>query len=94
MEKLKAPRAYCTCCGAAYRSGGAICHRTIGGHNRCRGIVRLAANPNYWKACTWCNASGGHATQTCGHCKGDGWVLAGSPEAVHGAATFHPRLAY
>jgi hypothetical protein len=94
MEKLKAPRAYCISCGAAYRAGGGICHRTIGGHHNCRGIVRLAANPKYWKACSWCNASGGFATQTCGHCKGDGWVLAGSLDAVHGGTTFHPRLAY
>jgi hypothetical protein len=93
MTKREAPKAYCTSCGAAYRSIGGICHRTVGGRYNCRGIIRLAPNPSYWRACAWCNGSGGYATQTCHCCRGDGWVLAGSPEAIRGVAAYHAQLA-
>lgn len=89
MHKLQAPKAYCTSCGAAYRSGGGICHRTVGGRYDCRGIIRLAPNPSYWRACHWCNGSGGYATQACHSCHGDGWLLAGSPGAIRSAVAYH-----
>lgn len=93
MDKRVAPKAYCTSCGAAYRSSGGICHRTFGVRQDCRGIIRLAPNPSYWRVCAWCNGSGGYAAQTCHCCHGDGWVLAGSPEAIRGIAAYHIRLA-
>lgn len=88
MLKRHAPKAYCASCGATYRSSGGICHRTLGGRFRCRGIIRLAPNPSSWRACAWCNASGGYAMQACPCCKGDGWVLAGSPESIGTTAAF------
>jgi hypothetical protein len=91
MEKLQAPKAYCTSCGAAYRSEGGICHRTVGGRYDCKGIIRLASNPSYWRTCAWCNGSGGYAAQTCHSCHGDGWVLAGSPDWIRGTTPNHAR---
>jgi DnaJ-class molecular chaperone len=88
MQKLHAPKAYCTACGAAYHSEGGICHRTLGGRYDCKGIIRLASNPSYWRACNWCNGSGGYAAQTCHSCHGDGWLLAGSADAIHSTAVY------
>jgi DnaJ-class molecular chaperone len=93
MQKRNAPKAYCTSCGAAYRAGGGICHRTLGGRYDCKGIIRLASNPNYWRPCSSCNSSGGYATQTCGTCHGDGWLLAGAPDTLRGTALTYARLA-
>ncbi len=93
MLKRQTPKAYCTSCGAAYRSGGGICHRTMGGRYDCRGIIRLAPNPSYWRSCTWCNGTGGYGAKPCPSCKGDGWVLAGTPEAIRSAAAYRPQLA-
>jgi hypothetical protein len=94
MRTLRPPRAYCTYCQATYRSGRGLMHRALGKSFPCPGIVRLVPNPNYWRICVWCFATGRHAAQTCPQCRGDGWLLAGSPEAMRGIATYYSNALF
>jgi len=86
LPKLRPPRAYCTCCHATFRKGRAFLHRAFNSRATCPGIIRLAPNPSYWRVCVWCYATGSHVWRVCPYCRGDGWVPAGSIEAVRGAA--------
>jgi hypothetical protein len=88
MRKLRPPRAYCTCCRATYRSGTGFSHRAMGKVPNCPGIIRIAPDPRHWRVCAWCSASGSLAARACRYCGGDGWLLAGSLEAMRGVAMY------
>ena len=87
MPKLRPPRAYCTCCRATYSPGSGFSHRAMGKLSRCPGIVRLAPQ-RYWRPCPWCYATGSLTARACGYCGGDGWLLAGTLEAMRGVTMY------